>query len=353
MIIKTPTEATETAGRIIGSSTADVFTGIGMAALIKNWKALVQNNKVSLTNLTTNIAYITYTLYRYYFGNFAPNTPAAVIAGIPLGTVEELSWAISDLDLKYRAAKGIFLAHQEPGDQSLRITCKAFGVNRFWLLSVIELLFEYGSAKRTDQFKNILTGTAEVPPLAVAGTSQNPWQEFDAYADDQGIEERHLTFPVITKNRIFTSMYIETYDFTESIEMGMNCLTFELFFRKYVPTYPIRYAIRVPEEGENRSPTIFYSEDDTSEEVSLLKAMDLFLEFGYSLAMITYRSFMILAGNNVERNIALCFGIGLNESNYGINKYETVLKERIEGLTENDSLSGLSTKNVEELFQLD
>jgi len=345
-------EMLETLGRASGSGLVGVIAGIGTTTMIKNRK-LFSTNQRSMVNLFTNITVTMYTMYRYYFGNYFPKVPTAVIAGIPLGTVDELSWAISDLDLKYRANRGIFLAHQDPGDQTLRIICKAYGDNRFWLLTVIELLKLWGSAKRVDQFKDILTGGATVKPLSIAGVSADPWTEFDAYALDQGIEEQHLTFPVITTKRIFSSMYIETYDFTEGIEYGMNCLTFTIFFRKYSPKYHLKYALEIPADESRKKPILYYAEDDTSEDIEKLKGVDLFLEIGFSLAMIFYRTFMILAGNTNEKNIALSFGLGLNESYFGANKFEDTLKERTEGISETDSLSGLSTENIEELFQID
>ena len=96
-------------------------------------------------------------LMRYYFTNtYAPTQPAVVLASVPLGTVSEVSHAMSQNDLKFRAAGGVFLAHQEGGDVSLRLRGKAWGKNRFIFLSILDFLFLYGSAKTVDLFSDFL-----------------------------------------------------------------------------------------------------------------------------------------------------------------------------------------------------
>jgi len=89
-------------------------------------EAVDKLKQIRTTNVITNLTIISTVLARYYLTNKKRIKPAAVMAGIPLGTVNELSMALSDRIVKYRATGGIFLAHQDGGNESLRIICKAW-----------------------------------------------------------------------------------------------------------------------------------------------------------------------------------------------------------------------------------
>lgn len=215
----------------------------------------------------TNVVGLTYALTRYYFGNLNDVKPAAVIAGIPLGTIEEESHGISDRETRYRANGGIFLAHKEGGNESLRIVGKAWGDNRFLFLNMLDFLFLWGSANVVDYYKqtnrtgfwaeaNVLT-PADTQPLinpTILERTTDPWVEIEQNTISSGIEESRLTFPIITKNRIYLSMYIETYTWSQSIDKnGRKCITYTMFFRKYEPEPEYEFAniiIPAKEEGE-------------------------------------------------------------------------------------------------------
>jgi len=108
--------------------------------------------KLQLRNMVSNIAILTSSLLSYYWGTEGTIKPAAVIGGIPVGTALEVSHAMSNLDLKYRATGGVFLAHQEGGGESLRMVLETFGKNRYYFLSFIEFLFIWGSNQLIDMF---------------------------------------------------------------------------------------------------------------------------------------------------------------------------------------------------------
>jgi len=185
----------------------------------------------------------------YYWGNPREVKPAAVVGGIPIGTALEVSHAMSNLDLKYRATGGVFLAHQEGGGSSLRMICETFGPNRYIFLSLIEFLFRWGTSQIIDMTAmspgmdalfsaNKFSRGVDKLPL-----SKDPWQPLIEGTIEEGREQFHRTFPIITRHRIYTSMYIETMDVVESVEKGMNKLTVTLFFRKFVPPMPPDYQI--------------------------------------------------------------------------------------------------------------
>lgn len=184
-----------------------------------------------------NVSYLMYSLAKYYLGNSLPKKPSVVIGSMPLGTVTELSHAISDRIIRYRARGGVFLAHQDGGNESLRIVGKAFGTNRYLFLFMLMLLFFYGSeTKKTfnpSAGVNIdVINDANIAQLAI---EKGTWAPFylDNISDVE--EENHLTFPIITKNRIYLNMYIETFSYKESIHMGQNIVEYTIFFRKADP----------------------------------------------------------------------------------------------------------------------
>ena len=111
--------------------------------------------QIRTTNVITNLTIVSTIIARYYLTNKKRIKPAAVLAGIPLGTVQELSMALSDRIVKYRATGGIFLAHQDGGNESLRIICKAWGLSRYIFLIMLDFLFLYGSDKILDLFQGV------------------------------------------------------------------------------------------------------------------------------------------------------------------------------------------------------
>lgn len=337
------------AGRAIGVAGTTITAAYTIARLIKTIRtlgldAIKSFYKTDISNMFTNIAHLMYNTNRYYFGNFYSVQPAAVIAGIPLGSLQEVSHAVSDRVLKYRATGGIFLAHQEGGDQTLRLVGKSWGVNRYLFLSMLDILFLYGSPQIVDLFNQNVEDMALAGQLSPIYNSNTPWLKYDLHSIDEGREEKHLTFPVITKSRIYTNMYIETYEFTESVENGLDCITYSIFFRKYRPEYPFKYSTTTDEEG---NPVVWYSVDESDEVVNSFRAMDTMTEIGFTASMLAYRFFQYLSGNSPESNIAHITSIKLNEQVYG---EENLGKSMQQAYNLDYNLAELSIEQKEELM---
>jgi len=338
--------------------------GFGIASAVATASIVSALNPLSkidlnLKNIFSNVTLIMISLMRHYFGNFMPIQPSVVMAGIPMSSPQEVSHAMSDRILKYRATGGIFLAHQPGGEQTLRIVGKAFGKSRYLFLTMLDFLFLYGSTKVVDMFADApnLTGlgippthpyTSIIDPTKELVPQVDPWTEINASNVDEGREEQHLTFPVITRSKIYTNMYIETYDFTESIENGMNCVTYTIFLRKYIADYPYKYSWFKNEHGDI---LWFYSEDKDDNLISKARAIDLMMEFGFSTAMIMYRFFQHLAGNSIETSIGYVTGININEENLGKDNITQSLQKMYIDL--DYDLTELNVLQKQELMQID
>ena len=221
--------------------------------------------KLNLTRRDAlSITFLTYMLARYYFKDLNAIKPAAVIAGIPLGTVTELSHGISDREVRYRANGGVFLAHQSGGNESLRIIGQAWGPNRFLFLNMLDFLFVYGSSKVIDVFAGFdsaFPGQGNLLHVQGDPTTQipkgiDPWQEVKLENVSEGYKEQHLTFPIITRNRIYLSMYIETYTWRQRIDVeGRKMVEYTIFFRKYEPLEEFEFGIvEVPAKDPAEAP---------------------------------------------------------------------------------------------------
>lgn len=356
MIIKDSLRQTfDTTSRAVGATIATAFASYSvvraLAPLIKIHEVSTEYTKIHLKNIFSNISLIMLGLMRYYFLNFMPIQPSVLLAGIPMPSVSEISHAMSDKILKYRATGGIFLAHQEGGEQTLRIVGKTFGRSRYLFLTMLDFLFLYGSAKVVDLFIDFIGFNQQSPGLPSeipeGVLRADPWIAINSIGSDEGREEQHLTFPVITRTKIYTNMYIETYEFTESIENGINCITYTIFLRKYIANYPYRYTGVLTEHGE---PLWYYSEDKDDELISNLRSIDLSMEAGFSIAMVVYRFFQYLAGNSIETSIGHITGINLNQENLGRDNTSIALRKVYTDL--DYDLDTLNISQKEELMQV-
>ncbi len=235
---------------------------------ISTWPIMSIALSNSERNTFVNVTALTYTLFKHYFGFMGTSKPAAVIAGIPLPSIDELSHGISDREVRYRANGGVFLAHQTGGNESLRIVGKAWGDKRFLFLNMLDLLFLWGSTKTIDVFAQAtgnLVGlkVAKTPPVArlkfaadrLDIIDKDPWKRFNEANLNEGYEEQHMTFPVIAKNRVYISMYIETYSWRQRLDSeGRKMVEYTIFFRKYEPTSEYEFGVFViPKKGRKKS----------------------------------------------------------------------------------------------------
>ena len=325
-------------GGVVGGGIASGVAGFTTYAIRQKWLTLKgKKGKVYLNNLLLNISTIMWDLMRYYFTNTLPTKPAVVMASIPLGTITEVSHAMSQRDLKFRATGGVFLADQEGGSESLRIVGKAWCKNRFVFLNMLDTLFLYGSAKTIDLFTDFLKDPMSQIPLIgddpsspTLGGVRNldksvvPWKEFNADANNEGIGDFRLTFPVITRARIYSNMFIETYDYTEAVEHGIDVVEYTIFLRKYIPPPPQKFDRVLEKDGSNFATKWYYKTEVDDEFYNFIDKMDLIIGQGFSTAMIMYRTMVYLATNKFSymENLVSRFGIALNrtiEGNVDIN----------------------------------
>lgn len=298
--------------------------------------------QIDLANLCNNISTVMYSLFRYYYGNLQEITPAVIVSGFPMPAIQEVSHAVSDRILKYRATGGIFLAHQEGGDNTLRIIGKAYGPNRYLFLTILDFLFLYGSTKIVDYLTyNIETMGTELYP------EKSEWQLLDVYSLDELKREKHYTFPVITKNKIYMNMYIETYEFVDSVENGLDCLTYTIFFRKYVVQDVYKYSHTKTPDGE-----LVYWYTETEDKITKDFGMiDTILDFGLSSAMIIYSLMEQIHGNSPETALAIKTVKNLADQYMGVDNAGEILYEATNKTKYN--LSSLTVKQKEELVQID
>ncbi|MHA1408717.1 MAG: hypothetical protein ACTSQY_00115 [Candidatus Odinarchaeia archaeon] len=332
--------------------------------------------KTDIKNIFLNIASVTYSLFKYYFPGYGGITPACVIAGFPMPSLQEVSHASSDLILKYRATGGIFLAHQEGGEQTLRLVGKAFGLNRYIFLTVLDMLFLYGSARIYDLFINLFNNSnVQIGNLNSGNLAQvDPWLEVRKYPIDEGRVEKHLTFPVITKTRVYMNMYIETYDYVESVEEGMNCIKYSIFLRKYIPPYPYKFA---EYETPSKTKLKYYAENKNDEIINTLRMLDIYLDYSYTSLMILSRFLNLMSLTryqkaeekqqslktkgiaNTERkerlseNMALITSLNLNKQSGGDDHFDKMLSDTVSTITDSNDLVNLTIEEKEELVVID
>lgn len=351
-------------GRIQGALTgAAVLTGVGsfMSYVIaKNWKSMKgRDGRIYLSNLATNISTIMWDIQKFYFNNNFPTRPAVILASIPLGTVTEVSHAMSQRDLKFRAVGGVFLADQEGGEESLRIVGKAWGKNRFVFLQMLDTLYEYGSAKTVDLYSEYLKSdlAQELPHLDASGLpmTTDPWDDFNHNSTDEGIAMYRATFPVITRQKIYANMFIETYEYTESVENGIDVVEYVLFLRKYVQTPPMQFARVLTGEGEDLGDRWYIKADNEDSLYNVQRKLDIMLGFGLSTAMIMYRTMVYLSTGRFSfiENLVSRFGVTLNRTFEGdvdpygehTDKWTTGEKEELFGYTPCEGLSGIAQEH--------
>lgn len=289
----------KTIPKFLPSGTSPIDAGPGLAGLgaglaLTHTAALAGMGDYSYKNVFSNSIGIMYMLARYYFRQDIPRAPSAVMGGIPLGTVTELSHAISDRIVRYRARGGIFLAHQDGGNESLRIVGQSWGANRYIFLTMLQMLFLSGMDVEKDLHQKFQEGKKTIQDFTETELTENPWTVFEIDNVDQGIEEEHMTFPVITKNRVYFSMYIETFEYIEKIENGQKLVEYTIFFRKYDPLPEYEYTnieVTDPRTGKDKTLTVYRHKILDKRKSSTLRVVSLGAEIGLSAMVQADESF--------------------------------------------------------------
>jgi len=149
---------------------------------------------------------------------------------------------------------------------------------------------------------------------------------------EEGREEYHSTFPIVTKNRVFSSMYLETYDIIESVNTGMNMLTVTLFLRKYRPPYPLEMTTVISGKKGKTSVSWYRSKKVKDEAIWTklsLRWSDSIIDFGLS-ALVAYHKWNMMFKHsiyNFEEMMALTYATHLDKSR-GMDNGEIIGIER-------------------------
>jgi len=176
--------------------------------------------------------------------------PAIMIAGIPIFNATDIDCASSDEVLKYRSIGGIFMAHQKGGTQTLKIGGTIIGPSRYFFLKILLALQRLNLGKQKpaedltyDSGRKILKSI--ISPKLFLDASQKVYRsEVDTY-------EYHKTFPIITPDRLYTKMYIETIEYVESTNIGQDTIKYNIALRRF--SKPTHHTYR-DKLGKKRDP---------------------------------------------------------------------------------------------------
>lgn len=171
--------------------------------------------------------------------------PAFVLAGIPIYNADDFDHASSDEVLKYRSIGGVFMAHQEGGTKSLKITGVLVGPARFLFLKILQTLQRISlSSQRSSGKLKELKDEGDIKNLAKYFQEQNiGWNESekDDYGVNYDVYEYHKTFPVLTPHKIYTKMYIETIEYIQSVDLGKRVIKYTIALRRYMTPTSVVY----------------------------------------------------------------------------------------------------------------
>lgn len=158
--------------------------------------------------------------------NIAGFKPEVIVGAVPIYSVQYLERAKSDRKLKSRAIGDVFLAHQKGNKDILRIDLTLYGKFKYVYLWYFIALQRDGTAET----QNVnLTGLPVKPSGSNNSQMENKAHKLLNY-------DVHRTFPIITKNHIILSMYLQTIEWHQSVQDGKNVIKVHLLFRKYLPT---------------------------------------------------------------------------------------------------------------------
>lgn len=168
--------------------------------------------------------------------------PALVAGMIPLSSVQYMERARSNRVLKIRAVGGVFLAHQEGGNDVLVVKGTLAGPLRYVWLYAMEALQSRGenqpvSGEFKELFEKLETmgvGLSKGTIESLAEISKNPSETTKVSTREIHSFEYHKTFPIITQIDILLNMFLQTFHFKYAVENGQRIVTYTAIFRKYL-----------------------------------------------------------------------------------------------------------------------
>ncbi len=172
-----------------------------------------------------------FTVYNLLAKEFKLFTTPCMIAGVPLYHVQSIEIARSGMILKFRATGAVFLAHQEGGEDGIRIEFMILGEE---LLLVILLWILYlrgkGYTKSIDTLQN-LSGNMTLTQMRETLTN---FMKIDESLKEPSYEY-HFTYPFVSRHIIIPNTYVETISFEDTLDTGKNVLRCSIFLRTYTP----------------------------------------------------------------------------------------------------------------------
>lgn len=148
---------------------------------------------------------------------------------IPLKHIQEIEVARSGKILKFRATGSVFLAHQEGGEDAIRIEGFLYRGEVLYLIGLY-LLFMVGQG-RIKEIENINMSN----PTISLSEMRSKIQDVISYnkSTERPTYEFHRTFPFVSRHIIIPNTYIETFSFEERMIDGKDAIKYSLLLRTY------------------------------------------------------------------------------------------------------------------------
>lgn len=159
----------------------------------------------------------------------AKQSIAGLVGPIPLKHVQEIEVARSGKILKFRATGSVFLAHQEGGEDAIRIEGFLYR-GEVLLLMGLYVMFMVGQG-RVKEIENIDMSN---PTISLA-QMRSRIQDVISYnkRTERPTYEFHKTFPFVSRHIIVPNTYIETLSFEERLVDGKDAIKYSLLLRTY------------------------------------------------------------------------------------------------------------------------
>jgi len=203
-------------------------------------------------------------------------SPDILIGILPLYNCQRVEFTTSQDILKYRAVGGQFLAKQSGSNWAMRVDAEFGPIEAPFAIWILNLLFYYGMEKNhveemittltNDKFyNNQITYTSNTPNSFNGEKSMKDMPKKGVYPDENDdnifykntsiddwdffTNKWHTTFTIVTREQIYTNVFIESFIFYQDINKsnGKN-LHVSILFRRF--TRPPRLLDVVNYRGE-------------------------------------------------------------------------------------------------------
>jgi hypothetical protein len=230
-----------------------------MVAIISNLKksyealnSSIKKYKEKLSPEVTHISQFFFLQGLYQSLALIHKEPTIIIGLAPLYGVQSYEISRSYDTLKYRAVRGIFMAHQKGGNLAMKIDLLLYGQDQFVIYNVLKGLQIYGEGdpieragfnpKSPSLLQNQIMGTNtkpsnaglklgdKLPSTNKTLTASSDYEPGDMSYLDQKIRK---TFTIFTLDEILFNMYIETISISRSVKDGIKVLSVSIMCRQF------------------------------------------------------------------------------------------------------------------------